>query len=281
MKQDRSSFGLPINGSLRSVSIASLCIVALIVIASAASLAFQAKMYPAMEVRRTFLPNDVANLVIGAPALLVSMGLARRGLWVGVLFWPGAVLYVLYNYLAALLSLPSVPMIGLSAALVALCFYVLTGLMRSTDGAFLRNRLGSKALSRISGSLLAVLGILTLTRAISVLAAAALGHANPGVLDVAVSIVDCLIAPVFIVCGVFLFRQRALGYLTGLGLLLTANLLFSGLIVFMLAQPLTGGARRGAADFLTIGGAGLVFLIPFVFFVRGVHAAQRQCQSRG
>jgi hypothetical protein len=57
------------------------------------------KLYPTVELRHSFLANDVVNLGIGLPILLFSMRYAQRGRLVGRLLWPGALLYVLYNYL--------------------------------------------------------------------------------------------------------------------------------------------------------------------------------------
>ena len=67
--------------------------------ASIAGLLYQSSIYPTDELLLSFVPNDVVNLVIGLPILLGSMGLAWRGKLIGLLFWPGALLYVLYIYI--------------------------------------------------------------------------------------------------------------------------------------------------------------------------------------
>ena len=66
--------------------------------ASLAGLLFQSSIYPTYELRSAFLANEVINLLIGLPILLGSMGLTRRGSLAGLLLWPGALLYILYNY---------------------------------------------------------------------------------------------------------------------------------------------------------------------------------------
>ena len=59
---------------------------------SLAGLLYRSGIHPTAELTQAFLPNDVANLVIGAPILIGSMWLARRGQLVGLIFWRGAAL---------------------------------------------------------------------------------------------------------------------------------------------------------------------------------------------
>ena len=63
-------------------------------------------IYPSEEFIQAYMVNDVINLLIGLPILFGSMWLTRRGNLIGLLFWPGALLYVLYNYTAYIFGLP-------------------------------------------------------------------------------------------------------------------------------------------------------------------------------
>ena len=74
--------------------------------ASLGGLLFPSAIYQTDELLRTFLANDQVNLLVGLPVLLVSLWLARRGNLVGLLSWPGALLYITYNYLAYLFGIP-------------------------------------------------------------------------------------------------------------------------------------------------------------------------------
>lgn len=78
----------------------SLVIALLMAGASLAGALYQGSLYPNDELRRSFVPNDVANLFIGLPILLGSVWLTRRGALLGLLLWPGSLLYVVYNYIA-------------------------------------------------------------------------------------------------------------------------------------------------------------------------------------
>ena len=104
---DSSSHRLPITNRLTLLGAASLVVALLAAILSIAGLLFQEAVYPTEELRQSFVANDVVNLLIGLPILLVSMALARRGKLIGLLFWPGALFFVVYNAIAYVFALPA------------------------------------------------------------------------------------------------------------------------------------------------------------------------------
>ena len=67
---------------------------------------FPSALYPAQDVRHSFVSNDVVNLFIGLPILLGSMALAQRSQLIGLLFWPGALFYTFYNYAVYTFAMP-------------------------------------------------------------------------------------------------------------------------------------------------------------------------------
>ncbi|UCH11543.1 MAG: hypothetical protein JSU61_06540 [Fidelibacterota bacterium] len=71
--------GLPIRRSLTLTYALSILVTILMAALSLAGLLYQTASYPTEELQRTFVSNDVGNLGIGVPILLVSMWLARRG----------------------------------------------------------------------------------------------------------------------------------------------------------------------------------------------------------
>ena len=82
------SASLPITRRLTVVYALSLVIALLMAVASAAGLLYQTAVYPTEELRNWVVANDIYNLVVGPPLLLVSMWLARRGKLIGLLCWP-------------------------------------------------------------------------------------------------------------------------------------------------------------------------------------------------
>jgi hypothetical protein len=67
---------LPIKGKLVPNYILSLIIAILMLIASAVGLQHNTIVYPTEELTRTFIPNNLVNLLVGLPILLGSMWLA-------------------------------------------------------------------------------------------------------------------------------------------------------------------------------------------------------------
>ena len=159
---------LPIKRDLATVYAVS-CLVALLMAAvSAAGILFRTTVYPSEELLRTFVSNDVVNLLIGVPILLGSMGLARRGQLVGLLLWPGALFFVLYNYVAYAFAMPLGWAFLVHLALAVLSLYTLVGLVSGIDGSVVKRRLAGALPERFAGGALAGLGLLFFLRVIVV-----------------------------------------------------------------------------------------------------------------
>lgn len=103
-------------------------------LACIAGLQFGADIYPTEELIRSLVPHDVVNLFIRLPILLGSLGLARRGMLVGLPCWPGALFFVTYNYLAYVFAMPTNWAFILHLVLVTLSGYALSGLVASIAG---------------------------------------------------------------------------------------------------------------------------------------------------
>lgn len=78
----------------------SLAVALLMAAASLAGLLAPHALYPTEELHRSFVSNDVVNLALGLPLLLGALALTKPDRLLGLLFWPGALLYVTYNYIA-------------------------------------------------------------------------------------------------------------------------------------------------------------------------------------
>ncbi|MEW5868575.1 MAG: hypothetical protein AB1894_04815 [Chloroflexota bacterium] len=240
--------------------------------ASLAGLLFSSVAYPSEELRRSFISNDVVNLFIGLPILLGSLWFARRGSLLGLLFWPGALLYTTYNYIAYTVAMLLSWQFVLFLALVLLSVYALYLLLAGLDAAVVQARLKGKVPERFTGGALVVFGILILLLAIGALAPALTGQSQASWAELAARVADLLLVPAWLVCGVLLWRRRALGYLAGVGLLFQASMLFVGLLIFFILQPLVAGVPFPVADFVTVAVMSLICFIPFGLFLRGVAA---------
>lgn len=272
----RPSDRLPAARDLTLVYGLSLAAALVMAVASAAGVLYPASLYPTEELRRAFVSNDVVNLVIGLPILLASMVLARRGRLIGLLLWPGALFYVVYNAIAYAFGLPLTAGLVLALLLLALSVYATIGLVASIDGSIVQRRLQGTVPEKLAGGVLFGLGSAFLLRTIGVLIQALLGQASVSEADLAVLASDFLTAPASIVGGVLLWRRKALGYVAGAGLLFQVSMLFAGLIAFLLLQPLMTNAPFLLADTLIVSVMALIAFVPAGLFVRGVVTGDRK-----
>jgi hypothetical protein len=265
----KDSANLPIRHSLTIAYAVSLVIAALMAIASVAGLLYQTIIYPTDELFQAFVPNDVVNLCIGLPILLGSMWLARRGKLIGLLLWPGALFYVFYTYIVYVFSMPLNVAFLLHLTLVTLSAYTMIGLVASIDGKAVQHRLTGGVPERAGGGVLAALGILFFVRVIGVMVNALIAETPVSATELALHVSDFMLTPAWVIVGVLLWRRRALGYVTGLGLLFQASMLFIGLIVVLILRPFMTAAQFPLGDVLVVSAMGMVCFIPLAVFVRG------------
>lgn len=261
--------GLPIRGNPSVLYALSLLIALLMAAASAAGLLVSTTIYPTDDLLQSFVPNDVVNLCIGLPILLGSMWLARRGKLIGLLLWPGALFFVLYNYLVYVLVMPLNVAFLLHLVLVTLSTYTTIGLVASIDGAAVHRRLAGTVPERAAGGILGGLGLLFSLRVVGVLIDALSGQTPMADTELALNIADFLITPAWVIGGILLWRRKEFGYTAGLGLLFQASMLFIGLIMFLLLQPLLTAAPFVLADVVVILIMGMICFVPFALYVRG------------
>ncbi len=261
---------LPIRHNLTLIYILSFIIAILMTAASIAGLLYKANVYPTDELLQSFLPNDVVNLLIGLPILLASMWLTRRGKLIGLLFWPGALFFVLYNYIVYLIAMPLNAVFLLYLGLVMLSVYSLIGLVAAIDGKIVQGHLASAVPERLAGVVLAGLGLLIFLLVIGTIVKALILQTPIAETELALHTADFLIAPAWIICGILLWRRKAFGYVAGLGLLFQASMLFIGLIIVLLLQPFITSAPFSLVDVVVIFVMGLICFIPFALFIRGV-----------
>jgi len=274
MKTNHKSHGfLPLKKDIGQLYPPALLITLLTVIASVAGLIYQSTIYPTAELRESFLTNDVIILLIGLPILLISMWLSKRGKLVGLLLLPGALFFVLYNYLTYSLAMPPSLIFIIYPLLVMLSLYTLFDLLRKIDGRKLKHHLAGHISERFSGGILIGLGLLFFLRAASILFSALTGQSAIPRTEFALNTTDFLTSPIWIICGVLLWKDKEFGYVTGLGMLFQGSMLFIGLIILMLVQPLLTAASFPLIDIVVVFLMGMVCFIPFVLFLRGAQKA--------
>lgn len=263
---------LPLARPLGPLLMLSALLALLMTAAAVAGLAAPAVVYPTEALRRAFVANDVVNVLIGLPVLLGAAGLARRGSLFGLLLWPGALLYPLYNSLAYAAAMPFTVPFLVYVALAVLSTGGLYWLMTNLKAPVIQHQLAGAVPVRLAGGVLVGFGGLFLVRAAGQLAGGMLGSPAPAAPEFGVLVADLLITPLWVLGGILLWRRRAWGYAAGLGLLFQGSLLFVGLLIFFLLQPWLARVPFPTADFVVILVMGLIFFIPWGWFARGVLA---------
>lgn len=270
-----SSSRLGVAPSSRYVLIASILIALLSALASLAGLLSPDTLYPTETLRQFAVGNDVANLLIGLPILLGSIWLDRKGKYIGRLLWPGALMYTLYNYLAYAIALP-VSWIYLSyLMIVAVSLYTLIAVFAGIDFNLAKQRLAESVPERLAAGVLILLGAFVFLRVF----AEVLGAANQveylEQTEIALLLVDALLAPAWIIGGVLLWKRKPLGYAAGLSLLFQGSMLFIGLLLVLALQPLFTDTSLPLVDIVVVTAMGLICFVPSWMFLRGAAAAGR------
>lgn len=260
------------NDNLKPEYVISVVIAVLMTLTSLAGLLFPDRLYPTVELRSSFLTNEFVNLLIGLPILLLSMWRARRGHLDGLLLWPGALLYVLYNYIAYAIGMPLNWLSYIYVALVFLSGYAIFELVRKIDPRTFQGQLGGSILIPISGWILAILGALFLLRALNMLVVAQMHQFRMPVTEIGVLVADMVLSTIWIAGGVLLILRKPLGIAVGLALLLSASALFLALILYLLLGPALTGLPLNPGDILMVIAMGMVCFVPFYFYLRAVQS---------
>jgi len=257
-------------GEYRWINIISILIAILIISVSIVGLTNRAALYPTEELVQGFVPNDVANLFIGLPILIGCMWSANRGKLAGLLCWPGALLFIVYNYLAYVFAVPLSWVFLGYLSLVLLSLYALIALVSNIDGYALRERLAGHVPEKLAGGVLAAFGILFFLRVfVEIGGTLTSGEPMPKP-ELAANISDFFTSPLMLIGGLLLWKRKAFGYLAGLGLLFQASMLFIALIIFLIVQPIITSASFALVDVVIVFVMGLVCFVPFGMFLRAV-----------
>lgn len=264
-----------LNGNLKPAFVLSLIIGLLMAGVSLAGLLFPGSLYPTEELQDAFLANDVVNLCIGLPILLGSMWWARHGRLVGLLLWPGALLYILYNYVAYAIGMPFGWISLVYLALALLSAYVISYWLRAIDKVSVQQKLDGFVPVKWSGWVLVGLGSLFFLRGLSLIVQAGIDQMALPVSGLGVLVADMILSASWILGGVLLLLRKPLGFASGLGLLFSGSMLFIALIMFLLLGPLLTDAPFALADVIMVLSLGMVCFVPFFLFLRGVQSQDK------
>lgn len=266
----KPSGALPINHDLTSAYRLSALIAILMTAASLGGLIFSSAIYQTEKQLVSFLANDLVNLLIGLPILLGCMWLTRRAKLVGLLCWPGALLYTFYNYIAYMFGMSFGLLTLIFTALVLLSAYAMFNLTRNIDWDIVKTQLEGAVSEKLSGWVLVFFGVAFFSLAVGIITAAMTDQAALPMTEIGVAIADITLSALVSTGGVLLIQRKPLGYAGGMGLLFAASMLFIGVILVVLLQPPLTNAPFALDDVIVLAGMGLISFIPTGLFMRGV-----------
>jgi len=261
---------LPVRFEIKILYVSSLIIALMVAIVSIIGVLYQKSLYPTENLLHSFVPNDIVNLVVGLPLLLISIWLTRRGKLIGLLCWPGAIFYMLYVYFPYIICVPFNILFLPYLILFSLSIYTLIGIIVSIDGNAVSNHLSDIIPAKVSGGILIGLSVLIVLRQSGLIANALINKTLIDPQELALWIDDFSIAsPAMFIGGFFLWKKKPLGYVVGAGLFITYVFLSLGLIPFLAIQSHLKNTSIDLLAIVILIIMAVICFIPFLFFVRG------------
>jgi len=256
--------------SLKPEYLLSLAVALVMTLTAIAGIVYQTDIYPTDELRYAKVPNDIINLAVGLPILLVSMWLARCGKLIGLLCWPGALFYMLYVYLPYLLIVPFGPLFLPHLIIVSLSASTMIVVVSSINCEEVSKHLAGSVPAKTTGGILTGLAVFIIVRQTALIVTALINRTSVATADLILWIDDFMVAcPALLASGILLWRRKPFGYMSGAGLLLAYGLLALGVIPVMAVQAHHRGSTLDAVDVIVLAVMALICFVPFGFFMRG------------
>lgn len=257
-----------VNYDLKVWIILSLQIALLTAFAAAAGVIAAQAIYPTAELRANYVPTDITTLIVGLPLLLISIWLVRRGLLLGLLLWPAAVFYGLYNYFAFLLGAPLSWMTIIYLLIMTLSLYTLIGIGAAVNGAAVKEQVDGRVPVRLAGGVLFAFGAGFMLRSMAEMTGPLTSQEILSQSELALLLTDFIAGAAWLIGGILLWRRTPFGYVGGTGALFQGAMLFMSVIIVMIIQSVTGDIQHGAVDFGVIWVMALVCFVPAALFIR-------------
>jgi hypothetical protein len=209
------------------------------------------------------LAQDIANLLIAAPALLILATLGLRGSLRAYLLWLGVLTFTVYNYVIYTFSIPFGPLFLLWVAVLGMCIYALIGGVTAVDQRAVAAHYTSQRAVTVTAWFLIVIAILFGLLWLSEDVPALLAGARPqSVIDMAlptnpVHILDlAFFLPAVIATGVLLIKRRSFAYTVAPAFIVF--LILTGIPI--LITPVVQSARGETASWGVVGPIGALTL---------------------
>lgn len=265
---------LPIKLNLNFVYINTIILVIIVLGVSIIGILFQHNLYPTYELSVGFVSNDILNLIVGIPIILITMVSAKRGNLIGLLCYPGALFYITYVYTTYLLGLPFNVLFIPYLFLVTVSIYTIIILIVSIDYDQVHQKIKGYVPIKTSGAILFTLASLMIIYQTYSIILALINKSNVDQLMIAQWIVDLVFAsPPVIIIGYFMMYRKALGYTLGISLLLFLSSLFIGVVPVLIIEAIRANSPIDVKGIIIVLISSMVCIIPLLFFVKGINKA--------
>jgi hypothetical protein len=191
--------------------------------------------------------QDLVNLAIVLPALIITALLAHRGSARALLIWLGGMIYLVYSYVIAAFDVQFNAFFLIYVALLGCSLYALILSLATLDAAGIKARFADKAPVKVASAYLAVLAVLFYVLWLSEIVPAILSGKVPqslqdnGTPTNAVHVLDMAwILPAFAIAAVSLWRKQAWGYVLAGALLSYVVLLVTAVLSMVLFMAQEG-----------------------------------------
>ena len=223
--------------------------------------------------------QDILNLAVAIPALLVSAWLLRRGSVRALLVWLGLLVYVIYSYLMYSFGVHFGTMFPVYVATLGVAFFTFFGSLLSVDRAGLAADFPpdmkikpAAAYLMFSGVAFSALWLSDIVRALAAGMDPA-GLAEAGLPVNFVHVEDLgFILPGMIVTGILLWKRKPAGHLFAVPLMVFSAVMGMGIFSMFAVMARRGLGTAGPMG-IVMGVLVTVSLILIVQFLRGVRRA--------
>ena len=193
------------------------------------------------------LAQDVANLALASPALLILAALALRGSLRAYLLWLGVVTFTVYNYVIYTFAIPFGPLFLLWVAVLGMCIFALIGGVTAVDaGAVAARYTSRRAVTVVAWVLIAtavLFGLLWLSEDVPALLAGVRPQSltDIGVPTNPVHILDlAFFLPAAIATGVLLLKRNPFAYTIAPAFLIFLVLTGAPILITPVVQAVRG-----------------------------------------
>jgi len=229
------------------------------------------------------LAQDIGNLAVAAPAMVILAALGLRGSLRAYLLWLGVLMFTVYNYVIYAFSIPFGPLFLLWVAVLGMCIYALIGGVTAVDHRAVAARYTSRRAVAVAAWFLIVIavlfGLIWLSEDVPALLA---GVKSQSVIDTGlptnpIHVLDlAFFLPAAIATGVLLLKRRPFGHTAAPAMIVF--LILTG--VPILITPLVQTVRGETANWGVVGPIGILTLASLGLLIWLLSTIQTRPRSR-